>query len=95
MIIKHPVNNTKLILSMNRNLPTNTLKRDGMATENKASEPEKSTTIVFDLNEFIDAPDNGGQTEDGPRAEFNALIHRVLSVVKDIHLHTLSLCSGE
>lgn len=68
------------------------LERDGIATEKKASESEKTTTTVFELNEFIDAPDNGKQAEDGPRAEFNTLIHRLLSVVKDVHFaHTVAL----
>ena len=52
------------------------LERESMAPEKKASESEKSTTTVFELNEFIDAPDGGGQAEDGPRAEFNTLIQR-------------------
>ena len=31
-------------------------------------------------------------TEDGPRAEFNILVQRVLSVVKDVHFaHTVAL----
>lgn len=66
--------------------------RESMATENKAAEPEKSTTTVFELNEFIDSPDGGGQADDGPRAEFNILIKRVLSIVKDVHFaHTVAL----
>jgi len=72
--------------------------RKSIAQEKKESELESeseseiSTTTVFDLNEFIDAPDSGGQADDGPRAEFNALIQRVLSVVKDVHFaHTVAL----
>jgi diguanylate cyclase (GGDEF)-like protein len=68
------------------------LERENMAQEKSASEPEQSTTTVFELNEFIDAPENGGQSDDGPRAEFNALIQRVLSVVKDVHFaHSVAL----
>ena len=68
------------------------LKRDSMAQEKKVSESEKSTTTVFELKEFIDAPDGGGLADDGPRAEFNTLIQRVLSVVKDMHFaHTVAL----
>ena len=58
--------------------------RDNIALEKKDSE-EKTTTIVFELNEFIETPGIGENAEEGPRAEFNALIQRVLSVVKDIH----------
>ena len=68
------------------------LERESMAQEQIASESQKSTTTVFELNEFIEAPNGGGQTEDGPRAEFNTLIQRVLSVVKDVHFaHTVAL----
>ena len=68
------------------------LERDSMAQEKKDSESEKPTTTIFELNEFIDIPDSGKQTDDGPRAEFNALIQRVLSVVKDMHFaHTVAL----
>jgi hypothetical protein len=49
------------------------LERESMAQEKKASESEYSTTTVFELNEFIEAPNGGGPTEDGPRAEFNTL----------------------
>ena len=68
------------------------LERESMALEKKASVSEKPTTTVFELNEFIDAPETNGQAEDGPRAEFNILIQRVLSVVKDVHFaHTVAL----
>jgi diguanylate cyclase (GGDEF)-like protein len=68
------------------------LERDDMAPEKKASESEKSTTTVFELNEFIEAPDGSGQSEDGPRAEFNTLIQRMLGVVKDVHFaYTVAL----
>jgi diguanylate cyclase (GGDEF)-like protein len=53
---------------------------------------EKTTTTFFELNEFIETPGNGENAEGGPRAEFNALIQRVLSVVKDIQFaHTVAL----
>ena len=93
MIIKHPASNTKLILLMNRILPNQgLLERESMAQEKKASESEYSTTTVFELNEFIEAPNGGGPTEDGPRAEFNTLVQRVLSVVKDVHFaYTVAL----
>jgi len=70
------------------------LERESIVQEKKELEAESeiSTTTVFDLNEFIDAPDSGGQADDGPRAEFNTLIQRVLSVVKDVHFaHTVAL----
>jgi diguanylate cyclase (GGDEF)-like protein len=68
------------------------LQRESMALEQKALESQKSTTTVFELNEFIEAPNGSGQTEDGPRAEFNTLIQRVLIVVKDVHFaHTVAL----
>jgi diguanylate cyclase (GGDEF)-like protein len=68
------------------------LERESMAPEKKDSESKKSTTTVFELKEFIDAPDGSGQTEDGPRSEFNTLIQRVLGVVKDVHFaHTVAL----
>jgi diguanylate cyclase (GGDEF)-like protein len=64
--------------------------QDEIALEKKDS--EKTTTTVFELNEFIEAPGIGENAEEGPRAEFNALIQRVLSVVKDIHFaHTVAL----
>jgi diguanylate cyclase (GGDEF)-like protein len=66
--------------------------RESMAHEKQASESDKPTTTVFDLNEFIDAPDAAGQADDGPRAEFNTMIQRVLNVVKDVHFaHTVAL----
>lgn len=53
---------------------------------------ETTTTTVFELHEFIETPGIGESAEEGPRAEFNALIQRVLSVVKDIHFaHTVVL----
>jgi len=70
------------------------LERESIVQEKKELEAESeiSTTTVFDLNEFIDAPDSGRQADDGPRAEFNTLIQRVLSVVKDVHFaHTVAL----
>ena len=68
------------------------LQRESMAPEQKALDSQKSTTTVFELNEFIEAPNGSGQTEDGPRAEFNTLIQRVLIVVKDVHFaHTVAL----
>jgi diguanylate cyclase (GGDEF)-like protein len=68
------------------------IERESIAQEKKAAESEISTTTVFELNEFIDAPDSDGQADDGPRAEFNILIQRVLSVVKDVHFaHTVAL----
>jgi diguanylate cyclase (GGDEF)-like protein len=45
--------------------------------------PERNTTLVFDLNEFIEAPKSENHSEDGPRAEFNLLIQRILNIVKD------------
>ncbi len=61
-----------------------------MTLEKKAS--EKTTTTVFELNEFIEAPESGENAKDGPRAEFNMLIQRVLSVVKDVQFaHTVAL----
>ena len=60
------------------------LERDSMAQE-KASVSEKPTTQIFELNEFIDVPDGSGQADEGPRAEFNVLVQRVLGVVKDMH----------
>ena len=68
------------------------LERESMAQDQKASESQKSTTTVFELNEFIEAPNGSGLTEDGPRAEFNSLIQRVLGVVKDDHFaYTVAL----
>jgi diguanylate cyclase (GGDEF)-like protein len=64
--------------------------RENIALEKK--DLEKTTTTVFELNEFIETPGNGENAEEGPRAEFNALIQRVLSVVKDIQFaHTVAL----
>jgi diguanylate cyclase (GGDEF)-like protein len=64
--------------------------RDNIALEKKDS--EKTTTTVFELNEFIETPGVGENAEEGPRVEFNALIQRVLSVVKDVHFaHTVAL----
>jgi len=58
----------------------------------KEKDSEKTTTTVFELNEFIETPGVGENAEEGPRAEFNALIQRVLSVVKDIQFaHTVAL----
>jgi diguanylate cyclase (GGDEF)-like protein len=55
-------------------------------------EPEQSTTTVFELNEFIESTETGENSESGPRAEFNTIINRVLSVVKDVHFaHTVAL----
>jgi diguanylate cyclase (GGDEF)-like protein len=68
------------------------LETGSIAHGKKDLEPEISTTTVFELNEFIDAPSSNGQGEDGPRAEFNTLIQRVLGVVKDVHFaHTVAL----
>jgi diguanylate cyclase (GGDEF)-like protein len=64
--------------------------QDNIALEKKDS--EKTTTTVFELNEFIETPGIGENAEESPRAEFNALIQRVLSVVKDVHFaHTVAL----
>ena len=64
--------------------------RDNITLEKKDS--EKTTTTVFELNEFIETRGIGENAEEGPRAEFNALIQRVLSVVKDIQFaHTVAL----
>jgi diguanylate cyclase (GGDEF)-like protein len=64
--------------------------RDNITLEKKDS--EKTTTTVFELNEFIETPGIGENAEESPRAEFNALIQRVLSVVKDIQFaHTVAL----
>jgi diguanylate cyclase (GGDEF)-like protein len=64
--------------------------RDNIALEKKDS--EKTTTTVFELNEFIETPSIGENAEESPRAEFNALIQRVLSVVKDVQFaHTVAL----
>jgi diguanylate cyclase (GGDEF)-like protein len=53
---------------------------------------EKTTITVFELNEFIETSGAGEKAEEGPRTEFNTLIQRVLSVVKDIHFaHTVAL----
>jgi diguanylate cyclase (GGDEF)-like protein len=66
------------------------LDRDNIGLKKK--DLEKTTTTVFELNEFIETPGIGENAEDGPRAEFNALIQRVLSVVKDIQFaHTVAL----
>lgn len=55
-------------------------------------ETEKTTTTVFDLSAFIETPGSGERAEEGPRAEFNTLIQRVLSVVKDVHFaHSVAL----
>jgi diguanylate cyclase (GGDEF)-like protein len=59
------------------------LEQKEIMLEKKVS--EKSVTTVFELNEFIEAPNNSGVDEDGPRAEFNTLIKRVLGVVKDVN----------
>ncbi len=54
--------------------------------------PEKSVTTTFDINEFIESPNEGKSNEGGPRVEFNVLIKRVLNVVKDVHFaHTVCL----
>jgi diguanylate cyclase (GGDEF)-like protein len=64
--------------------------RDTIALEKKDS--EKTTTTVFELNEFIETPGIGENAEESPRAEFNALIQLVLSVVKDVQFaHTVAL----
>ena len=64
--------------------------RDNIALEKKDS--EKTTITVFELNEFIETPGIGENAEESPRAEFNALIQRVLSVVKDVQFaHTVAL----
>ncbi len=64
--------------------------QDNITLEKKDS--EKTTTTVFELNEFIETPGIGENAEEGPRAEFNALIQRVLSVVKDVQFaHTVAL----
>jgi diguanylate cyclase (GGDEF)-like protein len=64
--------------------------QDKIPLEKKDS--EKTTTTVFELNEFIETSGIGENAEEGPRAEFNALIQRVLSVVKDIQFaHTVVL----
>jgi diguanylate cyclase (GGDEF)-like protein len=64
--------------------------RDNIALGKKDS--EKTTITVFELNEFIEIPSIGENAEEGPRAEFNALIQRVLSVVKDVQFaHTVAL----
>ncbi|HVN49160.1 MAG TPA: diguanylate cyclase, partial [Bacteroidota bacterium] len=53
--------------------------------------PEKSSATTFDLTEFVDSQD-ADTTENGPRAEFNVLIKRVLTVVKEVHFaHTVAL----
>jgi diguanylate cyclase (GGDEF)-like protein len=64
--------------------------QDNIALEKKDS--EKTTTTVFELNEFIEIPGIGENAEESPRAEFNTLIQRVLSVVKDAQFaHTVAL----
>lgn len=53
---------------------------------------EKNTTTVFELNDFIEVPESKKNDEEGPRSEFNTMIKRVLSVVKDMHFaHTVAL----
>jgi diguanylate cyclase (GGDEF)-like protein len=64
--------------------------QDSMVLGKKDS--EKTTITVFELNEFIETPGAGEKAEEGPRTEFNTLIQRVLSVVKDIHFaHSVAL----
>ncbi|MBN1398651.1 MAG: diguanylate cyclase [Bacteroidetes bacterium] len=64
--------------------------QEDMPLEKK--ETEKTTITVFEFNEFIEAPGAGQNAEEGPRTEFNALIQRVLSVVKDTHFaYTVAL----
>jgi diguanylate cyclase (GGDEF)-like protein len=66
------------------------IERDSMTLGSKES--EIPTTIVFELNEFIEGSGTGEKAEEGPRAEFNALIRRVLGVVKETHFaHTVAL----
>jgi diguanylate cyclase (GGDEF)-like protein len=53
---------------------------------------EKSSATTFELTEFIDSQDTSDTAESGPRAEFNVLIKRVLTVVKEVHFaHTVAL----
>jgi diguanylate cyclase (GGDEF)-like protein len=53
---------------------------------------ETSSATTFDLTEFIDLQDTNDAGESGPRAEFNVLIKRVLTVVKEVHFaHTVAL----
>jgi len=64
--------------------------QENMVSEKKDS--EKTTFTVFEFNEFIETPGTGKGAEEGPRTEFNTLIQRVLSVVKDVHFaHTVAL----
>jgi diguanylate cyclase (GGDEF)-like protein len=48
-------------------------------------ENEKSSTLVFELNEFIESPTGGEKPDSGQRVEFNTLIKRILTVVKDVN----------
>ena len=60
--------------------------------ELKKKTDDQPTTTVFDLNEFIESPETNTNGDDGPRAEFNAMIGKVLSVVKDVNFaHTVAL----
>jgi diguanylate cyclase (GGDEF)-like protein len=55
-------------------------------------EPDKISTMVFELNDFIESSESGEQAESGPRAEFNTLMKRVLAVVKDVNFaYTVTL----
>jgi diguanylate cyclase (GGDEF)-like protein len=64
------------------------LDRNSMPLEKKDS----TTTTIFELNEFIETPTAGDKSDNGPRAEFNTLIQRVLSVIKDVQFsHTVAL----
>jgi diguanylate cyclase (GGDEF)-like protein len=72
--------------------------RQGIMTEesknNNMPEPSspKSKTFDWDLKEFIEAVESEQRSSGGPRTEFNTLIKRVLTVIKDVNFaHTVAL----
>lgn len=74
--------------------PTKTyeVKQEQMGVSQEKGRSEESSTMVFDLNEFIEAPGSSGQAESGPRAEFNTLMKRILTIVKDFNFaYTVAL----
>jgi diguanylate cyclase (GGDEF)-like protein len=54
-------------------------------TASAMPEKEKSSTLVFELNEFIESPADREKPDSGQRAEFNTLMKRILTVVKDVN----------
>jgi diguanylate cyclase (GGDEF)-like protein len=66
------------------------IQQGNMTAEEMAS--EKATTVVYELNEFMEAPDSTEDSKERPRTEFNTLIHQVLKVVKDMQFaYTVAL----